>query len=332
MALYKRGKNWYADLPGAGGGRHRISLKTADAKVARLKHSELELALLRGADAVRPAKVATLGEAFDYAFRMHYRGKASVETATYHKAHVLAVIPAATPLSALTRGLVDKVVARQQDKGAKASTINRTLSTLGRVLRVAQEAGLMAPLPFKLPHFAEPQGRIRVFTPEEEAAILGYFPAGDPMRPLCALLADTGLRLGEALKRDLLEPHGASAGGTASVTVWQTKNGSHRTVPLTRRAQEALAEWLAAPPLTADSVHYRWKQARAALGYAGDPQFVPHTFRHTCATRLARAGVDVAAIKLWLGHKDVDTTMVYINMTHRDLSADALEPVTCPVS
>jgi site-specific recombinase XerD len=37
----------------------------------------------------------------------------------------------------------------------------------------------------------------------------------------------------------------------------------------------------------------------------------PHTIRHTTATHLLRAGVDINTIRAWLGHVSIDTTNVY---------------------
>lgn len=38
----------------------------------------------------------------------------------------------------------------------------------------------------------------------------------------------------------------------------------------------------------------------------------PHTFRHTTAMRLLQAGVDLAVIRAWLGHVDIQTTHQYL--------------------
>ena len=37
----------------------------------------------------------------------------------------------------------------------------------------------------------------------------------------------------------------------------------------------------------------------------------PHTIRHTTATHLLRAGVDINTIRAWLGHVSLDTTHIY---------------------
>lgn len=40
----------------------------------------------------------------------------------------------------------------------------------------------------------------------------------------------------------------------------------------------------------------------------------PHTLRHSTATHLLRAGVDINTIRAWLGHVSLDTTQVYAEM------------------
>jgi integrase len=37
----------------------------------------------------------------------------------------------------------------------------------------------------------------------------------------------------------------------------------------------------------------------------------PHTFRHTTAVHLLRAGVDINTIRAWFGHVSLDTTNIY---------------------
>ena len=49
----------------------------------------------------------------------------------------------------------------------------------------------------------------------------------------------------------------------------------------------------------------------------------PHSIRHTSATHLLRAGVDIDTIRSWLGHVSVDTTNVYAE-TDLEMKAKAL--------
>ena len=52
----------------------------------------------------------------------------------------------------------------------------------------------------------------------------------------------------------------------------------------------------------------------------------PHTIRHTTATHLLRAGVDINTIRAWLGHVSIDTTNVYAEI---DLETKAKALATC---
>ena len=50
----------------------------------------------------------------------------------------------------------------------------------------------------------------------------------------------------------------------------------------------------------------------------------PHTIRHSTATHLLRAGVDLNTIRSWLGHVSLDTTQVYAEID-LEMKARALE-------
>jgi site-specific recombinase XerD len=54
----------------------------------------------------------------------------------------------------------------------------------------------------------------------------------------------------------------------------------------------------------------------------------PHSIRHTSATHLLRAGVDINTIRAWLGHVSVDTTNIY---AETDLEMKARALASCEV-
>jgi integrase/recombinase XerD len=54
----------------------------------------------------------------------------------------------------------------------------------------------------------------------------------------------------------------------------------------------------------------------------------PHTIRHTTATHLLRAGVDINTIRAWLGHVSITTTNVYAEV---DLEMKAKALASCEV-
>ena len=55
-------------------------------------------------------------------------------------------------------------------------------------------------------------------------------------------------------------------------------------------------------------------------------QVSPHIIRHTTATHLLRAGVDINTIRAWLGHVSIDTTNVYADV---DLEMKARALAAC---
>ena len=57
-------------------------------------------------------------------------------------------------------------------------------------------------------------------------------------------------------------------------------------------------------------------------------QLSPHTIRHTTATHLLRAGVDINTIRAWLGHVSLATTNIYAEV---DLQMKEKALATCEV-
>lgn len=53
---------------------------------------------------------------------------------------------------------------------------------------------------------------------------------------------------------------------------------------------------------------------------AGVPQFTTHTLRHLCLTDLARANWDLHEIATFAGHRNPQSTLLYIHLSGRDLA------------
>lgn len=65
------------------------------------------------------------------------------------------------------------------------------------------------------------------------------------------------------------------------------------------------------------------ERASAQIPSLAKKQVSPHSIRHTTATHLLRAGVDINTIRAWLGHVSLDTTTIYAE-TDLEMKAKAL--------
>ena len=70
------------------------------------------------------------------------------------------------------------------------------------------------------------------------------------------------------------------------------------------------------------------KRVSAKLPALATKRVSPHSLRHTTATHLLRAGVDINTIRAWLGHVSIDTSNIYAE-TDLEMKAKAL--ATCEV-
>ncbi len=83
----------------------------------------------------------------------------------------------------------------------------------------------------------------------------------------------------------------------------------------------------ATAPMPVGSLQRLIVVARKELGL---PEATPHTLRHSFATHLVEAGASLHTVQALLGHKNINTTMVYLHLTHRsDTESRALVEALC---
>lgn len=115
-----------------------------------------------------------------------------------------------------------------------------------------------------------------------------------PFREIAVLLAETGLRISEACALEVPLPV------PDAVTV-KGKGSKERLVPLSAEARRALTMLGGRIEPSARTIQRRFRTAG----------FTPHRLRHTFATELAEADVDLSVIQDLLGHASPATTRVY---------------------
>ncbi|TMG74731.1 MAG: tyrosine recombinase XerC [Betaproteobacteria bacterium] len=189
-----------------------------------------------------------------------------------------------------------------------------------------------------------PKALPKALSPDLMARLLES-QAGGPAhlrdKAMFELFYSSGLRLAELLSLDV--PDGEGMLRQAEVTV-TGKGAKTRTVPVGRKARDAVAAWLArraglARPgeaalflgargrrIAPSSVRYslsRWARR------SGLPQHVhPHMLRHSFATHLLQSSGDLRAVQEMLGHSSISTTQVYTHLDFQHLAKayDAAHP------
>lgn len=194
--------------------------------------------------------------------------------------------------------------------------------------------------------------REREVLPHEDALIFAAIDARllkEPKRrwwefkALATILLETGFRLGEALVLDdahVVNRPVINAEGTAStlpmfrLEAHETKGSRSREVPIGANAaalRPTLSEksgggrWFPWAPKSS-TPWKMWDDIRSDLKKAGhniDDVWL-HTFRHTCANRLRRAGMTLEVLQRWLGHKDISITASrYTHVNAADMAIEA---------
>lgn len=218
-----------------------------------------------------------------------------------------------------------------------ARTVNQRLAALHMFARFVgqygpehlQWSGSVLSIPFR--KFVSPQ--IPYLEKAEMDAILAaadtQTPQGMRDHAMLLFLYNTGARATEAaqLKVGDMQLQRANGPGNAFVTL-HGKGGKTRLCPLWPQTASELSSLIAARssdqsvflnrcgrPMTRFGVHdlvvrYARRISERFPGITAK-RVSPHTIRHTTATYLLRAGVDINTIRAWLGHVSLNTTNVY---------------------
>jgi len=110
------------------------------------------------------------------------------------------------------------------------------------------------------------------------------------------------------------------------------KGGVDRYVPMYKLCHDAIRLYInkrESGPLIIGANRYSKRQrmtSRSLRRIIKDRFGVnPHRFRHTFATHLLEAGADIMVVNRLLGHKSVETTMVYLNISMQHIRDSFIE-------
>lgn len=216
---------------------------------------------------------------------------------------------------------IDDYVRALEKKGLAASTINGRLATLSKALSYAVDRGYLIKKP-KIERKKVSNQRLRFLSEEEEYDILDALRADgrDDFAYFIEWSVDTGLRPIESRNLPISSLREDPDLGHI-VDLRKTKNAYPRTIPLSRRAHEALLylgeDFMPFSRFTESYIRKNWQFVREALNEK-DPEFVFYLTRHTCASRMVQRNIPLYVVKEWMGHRTYEMTLRYAKLSPKN--------------
>jgi len=255
-------------------------------------------------------------------------------------------------LDSITSLSVEKWRSKALESGLSAASINRYIGTLKSVLSKAVSWGFISknPLNGLKPLKLDSNGRVRFLSTEEEARLRaalsqreeaikkkrisannwrlarGYklLPEingfADHLMPIVLIALNTGLRRGELFNLKWQDINFNEK--MLTVSAESAKSGKTRHIPLNDEAfsvlltlkQYAQDQEFVFPGKNGERLNNIKSAWRGVLKKAGITNFRFHDLRHTFASKLVMAGVDLNTVRELLGHSDYKMTLRYAHL------------------
>ena len=313
--ITRRTSGWTVNLQ-INGKRRQLSAKSKS-------HAQtlLQEALQATPAAPKPRYAAfTLAEALELSREVRWKDTAGGRAALINAQKWIKRFGSKHPLEDIKAVDVNQFRQSLLQAGSQPSTVNHVTSALRAMATDALTYGHIQERPGYPPQLKLANVKDRIFSAKEIEAFVAWFVAtGRPeYADLFVFLTETGARIGEvlALKGEDIDLQ------KNRCTFWKTKNGKPRTIPLTTRAMDALAEHM--PPrgsyrvwsLSYASMRTQFDNAKLALG-VHDVSL--HTARHTCCSRMASGGIPLAKLMKFSGHTTLQAASRYLHLGVDDL-------------
>jgi integrase len=228
------------------------------------------------------------------------------------------------PLHTITRKHVEDFITKRRDEGITAATANRELVRLSSMFKRAVAWGYIEANPIAgLSQAKEQHKEAEYLSREEVARLLDACP--ERIRPLITVAVNTGMRWGELMAlewRDVGFDRGF-------ITVRDPKNRETRHVPMNAAVREALElhrrrqaeqvggivpQVFARPETGKPWIDVRKTYYRALKDARITRRVTFHGLRHTAASHLVMAGVDLRTVGKILGHRTAQITLRYAHL------------------
>ncbi len=229
------------------------------------------------------------------------------------------------PVNKITRPMVNKMmdILKQEHKNSNA-VVNQKMGYLRVVLQEMEEDGFIEMIKFPKPRPTK-NSKVHYLTKQMEDELLNYLQDNNYLeaKDIVICLIDLGCRVNELLG---LEKRFVDWDNN-QINFNERKNDKAVAVPMTNRVQKIYKKnyWYDFPEfeklfnLNYSQLNAIWQKARKDLGYADKKFYTLHLCRHTCASKLVQKGVPILLVKDWLGHEDIENTMIYAHLAPKAL-------------
>jgi integrase len=239
------------------------------------------------------------------------------------------------PLRRFNSMLLEQYQTERLNKGNKPATANRLIATISHMFTKAVEWDMVEEEILKrirkVKMLPENNKRLRYLSKDECQTLIKTCQGNTKAIVITAL--NTGMRKGEilSLRWDNLDlKH-----GFILLNQDQTKNSERREIPINdtlRGVLQGITRRLDIPYVFYDSIIGKpfqdvKRSFNTALRKAGIKDFHFHDLRHTFASHLVMAGIDLVTVKELLGHKTLTMTLRYAHLapSHKVKAVDVLD-------
>ena len=228
------------------------------------------------------------------------------------------------PVNKITRPLVNKMMDYHKEKLKNSNAvINQKMGYLRVVLSEMEEDGYIEMIKFPKPRPTK-NSKVHYLTKDMENKLLNYLQDNDyqEAKVIIECLIDLGCRVNELLN---LEKRFVDLDNN-QINFNDRKNDKAVAVPMTNRVTWHMIGYYAFCKdneklfdINYSELNAIWQKARKDLNYADKKFYTLHLCRHTTASRLVQKGVPILLVKDWLGHEDIENTMIYAHLAPKAL-------------
>ena len=288
-------------------------------------------------------KMPTLSEATRVVYKRRKNGTKSATNFLIGMKHNIKAL-GDLPVNKITRPMVNKMmdILKAERKNSNA-VVNQKMGYLRVVLQEMEEDGFIEMIKMPKPRPTK-NSKVHYLTKDMEEELLDWLfcmqrniEIKTPInkldwsdvsvsylsaRDIVKCLIDLGCRVNELLN---LEKRFVDFDNN-QINFIERKNDQAVAVPMTNRVQDVMKGYCSNKKdfdkvfsLNYSELNAIWQKARKDLGYADKKFYTIHLCRHTCASRLVQRGVPILLVKDWLGHEDIENTMIYAHLAPKAL-------------